>query len=83
MHLELDDTVIKNIGLTDDYLKLELALQLYQDRKLSLGQGGRLSGLGTVQFQQELGKRQITLNYDLSDLNEDIETHSTANCQST
>ena len=74
MQLELDDAVIRSTGLTDDDLKLKLALLLYQDRKLSLGQVGRLSGLGTVQFQQELGKRQITLNYDLSDLNEDIET---------
>lgn len=79
MQLELDDAVIKSTGLTDDDLKLKLALLLYQDRKVSLGQGGRLSGLGTVQFQQELGKRQITLNYDLSDLNEDIETLDTAN----
>ena len=77
MQIELDDAVINSTGLTDDDLKLKLALLLYQDRKLSLGQGGRLSGLGTVQFQQELGKRQITLNYDLSDLNEDIETLNT------
>ncbi len=74
MHLELDDTIIKSTGLTDDDLKLELALQLYQNRKLSLGQGGRLSGLGAVRFQWELGKRQITLNYDLDDLAEDIKT---------
>ena len=77
MQIELDDAVINSTGLTDDDLKLKLALLLYQDRKLSLGQGGRLSGLGTVQFQQELGKRQITLNYDLSDLNEDIKTLNT------
>ena len=74
MQLELDDTVINSTGLTSDDLKLNLALQLYRDRKLSLGQSGRLSGLGAVRFQWELGKRQITLNYDLEDLADDIAT---------
>lgn len=73
MVIELDDTIINSTGLSPDDLKLELALQLYQDRKISLGQGGQLSGLGSVQFQRELGKRQITLNYDLMDLADDID----------
>ena len=74
MVIELDDSIIKSTGLSPDDLKLELALQLYQDRKISLGQGGQLSGLGSVQFQRELGKRQITLNYDLMDLADDIDS---------
>jgi predicted HTH domain antitoxin len=73
MQLELDDTIIQNTGLTDDQLRVELALQLYQDGKLSLGQGGTLSGLGVIRFQQELGKRKIFLAYSMEDLQHDID----------
>ena len=74
MILELDDTIIRQTGLSPNELRLELALQLYQDQKISLGQGGALSGLGVIYFQRELGKRQITLHYDQHDLADDIDT---------
>lgn len=74
MLLELDDTVIDRTGLTPDELRLELALRLYQDEKISMGQGGRLSGLGVIRFQQELGKRQIYVNFGVDDFREDVET---------
>lgn len=73
MLLELDDTIIDRTGLTPDELRLELALQLYRDEKISMGQGGRLSGLGVIRFQQELGKRRIYIHFTEEELQHDID----------
>lgn len=73
MQLELDDAIIQSTGLTADELRLELALRLYQEEKISMGQGGHLSGLGAIRFQQELGKRNIPVNFSEGDLLHDVE----------
>ena len=59
MLLELDDMVIKSTGLSDQELRIELAVQLYEDGKITVGQGGAMTGLGHVKFQHELGEREI------------------------
>ena len=59
MLLELDDMVIKRTGLSDQELRIELAVRLYEDGKITVGQGGTMTGLGHVKFQHELGEREI------------------------
>ncbi|MNY50162.1 hypothetical protein D3C86_1856470 [compost metagenome] len=77
MLLELDDNVINSTGLNDQELRIELAVRLYEDEKITVGQGGRMTGLGHVKFQQELGKRKIAWHYDIEDLHADLETLKT------
>ena len=74
MLLELDDNVINSTGLTEQELKIELAVRLYEDGKITVGQGGKMTGLGLVKFQHELGKRKIAWLYDEDDLAADLET---------
>lgn len=74
MLLELDDNVIKSTGLSDQELRIELAVRLYEDGKITVGQGGRMTGLGHVKFQHELGKREIPWQFDIEDLHADLET---------
>ena len=74
MLLELDDKVINSTGLTEQELRIELAVRLYEDEKITVGQGGTMTGLGSIRFQQELGKRKIAWHYDVEDFEADLET---------
>ena len=74
MLLELNDNVIKSTGLSEQELRIELAVRLYEDGKITVGQGGTMTGLGHVKFQQELGKREIPWQFDVEDLHADLET---------
>lgn len=74
MLLELDDNVINSTGLSDQELRVELAVRLYEDGKITVGQGGTMTGLGSIRFQKELGKRKIAWHYDVEDYEADLET---------
>ncbi|NIJ53288.1 UPF0175 family protein [Dyadobacter arcticus] len=74
MLLELDDQIVQSTGLSPEELRIELAVQLYKQEKLTVGQGGRMTGMGSVKFQQELGRRRISSPFTKEDLNSDLET---------
>lgn len=74
MLLKLNDNVIKSTGLSEQELRIELAVRLYDDGKITVGRGGTMTGLGQVKFQHELGKREIPWQFDIEDLHADLET---------
>jgi hypothetical protein len=45
MQIELDDTTIKSTGLTDDQLRLALAVQLCATEQITKAQARRLTNL--------------------------------------
>lgn len=55
-------------------LKVELAIRLYQKRILGFGKARELVGLNKWQFQEILAKENIPLNYDIEELERDMET---------
>jgi len=57
-----------------EQLKVELALRLYQKGILGFGKARELAGLTKWQFQEKLAKEQIPLNYDVEELERDLET---------
>lgn len=78
MLLELNDNVIKSTGLTEQELRIELAVRLYEDGKITVEQGGTMTGRGHIKFQHELGKRDIPWQFDIEDLHADLETLKSA-----
>ena len=60
--------------MTPAELKLELALTLFQQDKLSFGKARELAGLSVVQFQRELGRRKISPHYGVREFEEDLVT---------
>ncbi|MCW1885745.1 UPF0175 family protein [Luteolibacter flavescens] len=71
--MELPDSVLEGTGLTPELAKLEVAVALYRDRKASMGKAARLAGLSRPEFQRELGKRGVTVDYEVADLRADVE----------
>lgn len=60
--------------MTPELAKLEVAVSLYRDRKVSMGRAARLAGMPRPLFQRELGKRGVTLDYEVEDLHADLES---------
>jgi len=59
---------------TANELRLEFAILLYKNKGLSMGQASEIANIHQIQFQKELAKRKITINYDLDSFREDILT---------
>ncbi|MDJ1168543.1 UPF0175 family protein [Roseofilum sp. BLCC_M154] len=74
MNITIPDEILHSAQLSEADIKLELAISLYQQRKISTGQARHLAGMHLIQFQQELSKRGVYLNYEVEDFEADIQT---------
>lgn len=72
MIVELPDAAIEGTGMTPELAKLEVAVGLYRDRKVSMGRAARIAGVPRPVFQRELGKRGVSVNYDVQDFEDDL-----------
>jgi predicted HTH domain antitoxin len=71
---ELSRSILDSARLTVPELKIELAVLLYQQRRLSIGKARELAGMSLWQFRQLLGSRQIGPHYGVEEYGEDVET---------
>jgi predicted HTH domain antitoxin len=74
MNITLPDDILQSAKISEAELKLEIAIVLYQQKKISLGQARRLAGISRIEFQKQLANRGICLNYDLEALESDLKT---------
>jgi predicted HTH domain antitoxin len=74
MSLRVPDELLSITGLTGPGLAIELALEMYQRRKLSMGKAAELAGMSRMDFQSLLASRGGYLNYGVDDLENDLET---------
>ena len=74
MNLVIPDAVVEAAHLSESELRLEFALFLYQQDRLTLGQASAFAGTSQEEFQQVLGSRKIPVHYGLEDLAQDLET---------
>jgi len=58
---------------TPQEMRLQLAVGMFIDHRVTMGQGAEIAGLSQSQFLHELGQRQIPVHYDDADAREDIE----------
>jgi len=64
--ITIEDSYIKASGYSEEQLKLEIAVMLFEKEKLSLRKAASLAGLHWLDFMKELDKRKIALHYDES-----------------
>jgi predicted HTH domain antitoxin len=74
MTVEIPDQVLEQAGLTSKELLLKLALLLFKEEKLTLGQASRLARLHQLEFQKELAAAGIPIHYNREDLERDMQT---------
>ncbi|AFY90777.1 MULTISPECIES: UPF0175 family protein [Chroococcidiopsis] len=74
MSVVIPEDILRATKMTEDELKLEIALMLYKQEKISSGKARAWTGLTVIQFQHELAKRGFGINYDVEDFEADIQT---------
>jgi predicted HTH domain antitoxin len=72
--LEIPEEILHSARLTVPEVKVELAVHLYEQGRLSIGKARELAGLSLWQFRQLLGARGIAPHFGTDDLKEDLET---------
>jgi predicted HTH domain antitoxin len=64
--LFIEDTYIKASELTEEQLKLEIAIMLFEKEKLALRKAASMANIHWLDFMKELDERHIALHYDES-----------------
>jgi predicted HTH domain antitoxin len=74
MPVTISDEVLTAAHMSEPEIKRELALTLFQQERLTLGQARRLAGLSHLDFQALLAERQIQIHYGVEEFREDLRT---------
>jgi predicted HTH domain antitoxin len=77
MGLIIPEEVLQASHLTPLELKREIAVMLFAQDRLTLGQASELSEMSQRQFLGLLSSRQIPVHYDQAELARDLETVKT------
>ncbi len=72
MQLEIPDGLLLGVKVSESDLRLDLALGLFIDRRMSLSRAAKVAGFNVPAFMHELGKRRIPIHYGDEDLSSDI-----------
>jgi|APCry4251928276_1046603.scaffolds.fasta_scaffold152724_2 predicted HTH domain antitoxin len=74
MLIEIPDAIIRQANVTEDTVRLQIAITLFQEEIFTLGQASEFLGVPQLIFQKELAKRKISVHYDVEDFREDLKT---------
>lgn len=74
MPLTVSDELLQTAHLTEAELLQEIAVTLFQQDRLTLGQAASFAGLAQLEMQRLLASRRIPLHYSLEDLEHDLAT---------
>jgi predicted HTH domain antitoxin len=74
MGLTLPDELLQATRMSEAELRREIAVLLFSQDKLTLGQASRLAEMRRGEFQHLLASRRIPVHYDVSDFEEDLAT---------
>jgi len=74
MVIELPGDLIFVPAYTEQDLKVDVAVMLYQRKALPLARAARWIGMTRLQFQKALADRNVSINYSVSDFEVDMKT---------
>jgi len=74
MSLVIPDDILHATRMSATELSQEIAVLLFHQDKLTLGQASRLAGMSQWQFQHLLASRHIPVHYDVAEFEEDLKT---------
>jgi predicted HTH domain antitoxin len=74
MKIEVQDKALRGLELTESQALVDLAVGLFTERRVTLGRAAEIARMTQLDFQQELGRREIPIHYDVEDLQADLRT---------
>ena len=72
MPVTVSDEFLQTAKLTGAELRVELAVTLFQQDRLTLGQAADFAGLPQLDMQRTLAARRIPIHYGVEDLEHDL-----------
>ena len=74
MAVTISDEVLAAARMSEEELKRELAVTLFQQERLTLAQASRVAEVSQLAFQALLAERQIPVHYGVEEFREDMRT---------
>jgi len=74
MDVVIPKDIVVATKMSETQIKLEIAIMLYKQEKISSGRACQWLGINLIEFRRELGKRGLTINYDVKDFESDLKT---------
>jgi predicted HTH domain antitoxin len=74
MPVTISDDVLAAAHLSEAQLRLELAVALFREERLTLAQASRLAESDQLTFQSILAEREIPIHYGIEEFHEDLRT---------
>ena len=74
MSLVISDDTLRDAGISETELREEIAVLLFEQERLTLGQASRLARTSQAEFLRVLGRRQIPVHYGVTEFQEDLKT---------
>lgn len=63
-----------SVPLSEHDALVDIAIGIYKREQVSLGRAAEIAGVTTPEFLWELGRRRIPINYEVADLQADLNT---------
>jgi predicted HTH domain antitoxin len=73
MTVTIPDEVLDAAHLSEAEVKRELAVTLFHQDRLTLGQASRLAEMSQLRFQAVLADRRIPIHYGVEEFREDLQ----------
>jgi predicted HTH domain antitoxin len=70
--ITIEDELLQGLNLSDGEARIVLAVGLYADRRVTLGRGAHIAGISQPEFQRDLGRRRVPVNYDVAEFEADL-----------
>ncbi|MEM9907351.1 MAG: UPF0175 family protein [Cyanobacteria bacterium P01_D01_bin.44] len=61
-----------DLSLSETDLRTELAVALFQQKRITLGTASQIARLHQLEFQQLIANRGINIHYDVEDFEQDL-----------
>jgi predicted HTH domain antitoxin len=72
MQIAFSDELTQGLDLSPEHARMDLAIGLYAERRVTLGRAAKIAGMVQAVFLRKLGELRIPMHYDLVELDEDL-----------
>ena len=72
MPVTVSDELLQSADLTEAELQIEIAVTLFQQDRLTLGQASIFANVDQIDMQRILASRRIPLHYGVEELEQDL-----------
>jgi predicted HTH domain antitoxin len=72
MQIAFSDELTQGLDLSPEHARMDLAIGLYAERRVTLGRAAQIAGMVQAVFLRKLGELRIPMHYDLAELEEDL-----------